>query len=666
MNRLKDETSPYLLQHKNNPVNWYPWSDEALKEARTEDKVIILSIGYSACHWCHVMEHECFEDSEVANYMNSHFVNIKVDREERPDIDNIYMEALQNMGVRGGWPLNVFLLPTGEPFYGGTYFPKPKWMEVMSGVQNVFTNKREEVMASGRNFVKSLNVKDSEKYLFGKSSDSLQYTKEELDILAEKIAKDFDENDGGMNRSPKFPMPSVWNMVLQLGNITNNPYLKEHLEFTLGRIVLGGIYDHIGGGWTRYSTDSYWKVPHFEKMLYDNGQLMSLYSKASAGLNSAELFQWAVDMTYSWLLSDMNKQNGGIYSAQDADSEGEEGKFYVWTKSEIESVLKEDAPIFINEYGIVESGNWEHGNNILHLEHYPLQWDKIKKSHEKLLEVRKNRVYPELDNKVIISWNALMISGLIERSKAFDSDFLFAKEKLDYINNSLTSIYKNEDGETAMGVYHQDGVRKIPGFLDDYAALIQANIDFYSVSYEESYLKIAESLTKYVIANFYDAEEGLFYYTDSEAEKLIARKKELFDNVIPSSNAMIAKSLYFLGRYLSKDEYGNLAKDMFIKIKPLTLQDPQWLSNWVDLGLLFTQKQREVVVTGINSTEWLKVLRKNDYSPATIYFSANSESGLLVFQNRFLEKTAVFICEDYVCNRPVFTLEEALSIFHEN
>lgn len=662
MNRLKDENSPYLLQHKNNPVDWFPWSDEALKLARNEDRPILLSIGYSACHWCHVMEHESFEDAEVAEYMNAHFVSIKVDREERPDIDNIYMEALQNMGVRGGWPLNVFLLPTGEPFYGGTYYPKQKWMEIMKGITHVFQERREEVMVSGRSFAKSLNTKDSEKYNFGKTSDSLFYTKEEFEILSEKIAKDFDTQDGGMNRSPKFPMPSVWNMVHNLAQKTENPYLKEHLEFTLGRIVLGGIFDHLGGGWTRYSTDGYWKVPHFEKMLYDNGQLMSLYSKVAKDSQSVDLYKWAVNLTYSWLETDMDQLNGGIYSAQDADSEGEEGKFYVWTQKEIEDILGEDASLLVAEYGLVKEGNWEHGNNILHLEHFPVKWAEIKESHEKLLEVRKKRVYPGLDNKVITSWNALMISGLIERAKSFATDYVFAKEKLDFINAQLTSVYENEDGDAARGVFHQAGSRKIPGFLDDYAALIQANVDLYSLSFDESYLRTAKELAKYTLANFYDSEEGLFYYTDSEAEKLIARRKELFDNVIPASNSMMAKSLYFLGRYTSNQAYVELAKEMFSKMKPLTLQDPQWLSNWVDLGILLSQKQVEVVVTGAEYKEWISELRKNSLSPAVLIFGAENESSLSVFQNRFMENTAAFVCEDYVCNLPVFSLEETLKL----
>lgn len=659
MNRLKNETSPYLLQHKDNPVHWYPWGDEALKTARTEDKVVLLSIGYSACHWCHVMEHECFEDTQVADLMNTHFINIKVDREERPDIDHIYMEALQNMGIRGGWPLNVFLLPTGEPFYGGTYFPKGRWMEVLSGVVNVFQERREEVMASGRSFVKSLNTKDSDKYLFGKTSDSSIYTKEDLAEISEKLAGNFDTQDGGMNRAPKFPMPSLWNMIHHLAGLTENAFLKEHLEFTLGRMVLGGIFDHLGGGWTRYSVDSYWKVPHFEKMLYDNGQLMHLYATAAAGSDRQMLYRWAVDKTFSWVVREMNGEKGGIYAALDADSEGEEGKFYVWTKKETDEILGEDAAMFTDEYGIVKEGNWEHGNNILHLEHLPPQWEKIKELHEKLLKVREKRVYPGLDNKVITSWNALMISGMAARSKAFGADFLFAGGKLDYLNRELTFTCRNEDGETAQGVYHQAGERKIHGFLDDYATLIRANTDMYSVSFDERYLEMAGQLTRYVLANFYDPDEDLFYYTDVQAERLIARKKELFDNVIPSSNSMMAQSLYFAGRYTGNTAYTEMARRMFAKLKPLTLQDPQWLSNWTDLGLILSRKQVEVVVSGPDFREWIGQLRQRDLSPATLYFGADDKSILPVFENRFTGKNTIYICEDYACRRPVFALEDA-------
>ena len=657
MNRLHTETSPYLLQHKDNPVHWYPWGEEALQKARSEDRVILLSIGYSACHWCHVMEHECFEDEEVARYMNAHFVNIKVDREERPDIDQLYMEAVQHMGIRGGWPLNVFLLPDGEPFYGGTYFPKAKWLQTMAGIVNVFEERREEVQTSGRSFVNSLNAKDSERYSFGKPSDSSIYTKEELDVLREALAGDFDTEDGGMNRAPKFPMPSLWQTVGHLGRMTGDPLLAEQLEFTLGRMVLGGIYDHVGGGWTRYSVDRYWKVPHFEKMLYDNAQLIRLYADTAIVSAHKHLYQWAVEKAVSWLRREMNAEAGGFYCALDADSEGEEGKFYVWSYDEIVQGLGEAAPLFIREYGIEPGGNWEYGKNILHLEHWPKEWEKLRESHKKLLEIRQTRVRPGLDNKVITSWNALTISGLVAACKAFGGDEAFVRKKLDYLNDVLCFQSQNEDGDRATGVFHQAGTRKILGFLDDYAALIQANTDMYSFCFEEKYLQRAEELCHYALANFYDTDEGLFFYTDVAGEKLIARKKEIFDNVIPSSNAMLATALYFAGRYTGNAGYSDLARQLFARLKPLTLRDPQWLSHWVGLGLLLTEKQVEVVVTGPDFREWIQTLRCGDHSPATLYFGAAEESSLPVFANRFTGKNTIYRCENYVCELPVYSLD---------
>lgn len=666
MNRLKTETSPYLLQHKNNPVHWFPWGEEALNEAKKQDKIIILSVGYSACHWCHVMEHECFEDREAADFMNRHFISIKVDREERPDIDHIYMEAVQNMGIRGGWPLNVFLLPTGEPFYGGTYFPKPKWMEVLRGLVNVYTNDKQKVLESARGFANSLNIKDSDKYNFGKISYNIFYTKEELRDIATKVKLNFDEEHGGLNRNPKFPMPSIWNMLLDLNQINPDKSFKVQLNLTLERMVLGGLFDHLGGGWTRYSTDPYWKVPHFEKMLYDNAQLIALYAKATAVLEPNELFSWAVELTYNWLKTDMSQKEGGFYSAQDADSEGEEGKFYVWNEVEIQEILKEDSETFIEAYAIAEAGNWEDEKNILHLEQIPENWNIIRKSHEKLLKIRETRVYPGLDNKILTSWNAMMVSGLIKRSEYLGSDYSLAQSKIDFLNAALLEAFKNEDGEIAYGLLHQTGAKYIPGFLDDYATMIQANVDMYSVSFEENYLWTANKLTKYVLANFNDVEEMLFFYTDIQSEKLIARKKEIFDNVIPSSNSMLAKSLYFLGRYLSKQAYLELAKAMFSKMKDLSLQDPLWLSNWVDLGLILTMPQKEVVVSGADFRTWLRELRKSDNSPATLFFGAESESSLPVFEGRFSTQSAAYICLDNVCKLPVYTLEKAKNSLNED
>lgn len=661
MNRLQYESSPYLQQHKNNPIDWYPWGEEALRKAVEEDKIIILSVGYSTCHWCHVMERETFVDLQVAEIMNRDFVCIKLDREERPDIDAIYMDALQNMGKSGGWPMNMFLIPTGEPFFGGTYFPKAQWIETINGVARVYKNQKEEVVKAAKGFSESLNIKDSDRFIFGDhAEEEVGFTDQELQHIAETLIKDFDVHHGGMNRSPKFPLPSLWKMIFNLERATGNQKLKDQLQLTLKRMVLGGIFDHLGGGWMRYATDARWKIPHFEKMLYDNGLLMELYAVCSR--LDTDLYQWAVNQTFNWLNTEMNAPDSGFYAALDADSEGEEGKFYVWRKDETDDLLGEKAASFNYAYQIKDSGNWEDQKNILHLELLPQNWEEIKKSGDKLLEYRNKRVYPGLDNKIIVSWNAFAISGLIARSKAFDLPYTLAKEKLDFLNESLSF----ESGKNGIGIYHQLGNQSILGFLDDYAALILANINFYTISFDEQYLFMAQKLTTYVLENFYDEEEELFYYTDKGSEKLIARKKEIFDNVIPSSNSMMAKALYFVGRYLEMPAMTDLSKRMFTKIKPMIMADPQWLSNWLDLGLMLAAKQKEVVITGSQAKEWTDKLRKNFDFPSILYFAAENDSQLNVFEERFTDKNTIYICENYACRLPVYDIQTAIDILNEN
>lgn len=671
MNKLAEETSPYLLQHKNNPVEWYPWGEEALQKAEKEDKVIILSIGYSACHWCHVMEHECFENEEVAAVMNSFFVNIKVDREERPDIDGVYMEALQNMGLRGGWPLNVFLMPNQKPFYGGTYFPKKNWINLLYGIQESFREKREQLQDSANGFAESLQAKDSEKYTFGHNLEDFTYTKEDLGLIAEKLESNFDTELGGMRRAPKFPMPSVWNLVLNLTYQTREERLSRQLKETLDRICLGGIFDHLAGGWTRYSTDERWKVPHFEKMLYDNGQLMRLYANSFLFFNSnnvfsetAELYKWAVTSTVEWLKNEIIAINGGFYSALDADSEGEEGKFYVWTREEIENILGQDATRFSEIYDISENGNWEHKNNVLHLEARPKDWSFVLKCNEQLYQCRKNKVRPGLDDKIICGWNGLMLSGLIDAYKTFGIGLDLIEKNVHFIEKNLISEFENLTGEKAYGLLHQFGLKKTPGFLDDYAAVIDAFLNYYQISFEEKWLLLAEGLVKYTLANFYDSEEKLFFFTDSEGEKLIARKKEIFDNVIPASNSSMVKNLYFLGRILSNTDYSDLAKSIFSKLKPLTLRDPQWLSNWTDLGILLSSKEIEITAFGKGYKDAISEIQKKYFNPNILYFGSDTESSLSVFEGRMesAEELKIFVCIDRSCHLPVSSAIEALKL----
>ena len=543
MNRLQTETSPYLLQHAQNPVNWFPWGVEALTKAKTENKPILVSIGYSACHWCHVMEHESFEKEEVAEVMNRHFVSIKIDREERPDIDAIYMDAVQAMGVQGGWPLNVFLMPDGKPFYGGTYYPKQNWIKLLEAVHHGFTNNQSELQKSAEGFTENMLFSDSEKYNL--LSDNQVFTKDNLGVMYQKIAQSFDSEWGGFQRSPKFPMPSVWMFLLRYSHLQNNENALNHLKFTLNKMAMGGIYDQLGGGFARYSVDGEWFCPHFEKMLYDNGQMVSLYSQAYT-LTQEPLYRETVYETIEWLAREMTSSEGGFYSALDADSEGVEGKFYVWTKHEIDEILGEKSEEFCRVYQIDSNGNWEHGVNIL-WKNEPILNSQLSESIQKLMAKRAERIRPGLDDKILCSWNGLMLNGLVDAYRTFGEEkFLnlalknarFVKDNF-LKNDFLSHSYKN-------------GHTKIQGFLEDYASVIDAYTNLYQATFEENWLHLAEKLTLYVCQNFYDEKEQLFYFTDKSAEELIARKKEIFDNVIPSSNSMMARNLYTLGFLLDR------------------------------------------------------------------------------------------------------------------
>jgi uncharacterized protein YyaL (SSP411 family) len=673
-NRLAKETSPYLQQHAHNPVNWFPWGEEALQRAKNEDKPMLVSIGYSACHWCHVMERESFENQAIADVMNKHFVCIKVDREERPDVDSIYMEALQAMGLRGGWPLNVFLMPDAKPFYGGTYFPAANWKNLLESIQSAFTAQREKLQESAEGFTRNLQAKENEKYSFGEfQREEKVFTESEVIACLQKLETTFDYERGGMQRSPKFPMPSVWKSIQEALSITDyqtqSPAdsdvvhvflqkVKSHLDYTLTRIAMGGIYDHLGGGWTRYSTDAEWKVPHFEKMLYDNGQLVGFMDS------------WAVSKTVTWLERDMTSPKGGFYSAQDADSEGEEGKFYVWTEAEIQQVLGDDSEWFSAIYNIYDSGNWEHGNNVLHLETAPpaADWKKLQTVYDKLFAFRENRIKPGLDDKIICSWNGLMLNGLVEAYRSFgeESYLELALKNGQFIKNNLTEVVLNPDGKSGRGLwrlFESDPSRKKQlGFLEDYAAVIQAFTNLYQVTFDETWLSEAEMLTDYAIANFFDLEEGFFFFTDAQGEQLIARKKEMFDNVIPASNSMMCKNLLILGTILDREDFTETSKRMFAKVKPLMVQDPQWMSNWFSVGVLLAKPIAEIVLVGENIHDFRKEIDAAVSSPNKVFVGTKKESELSLLQNRTAidGKITIYVCFDKTCQLPVDSVEEAL------
>jgi uncharacterized protein YyaL (SSP411 family) len=665
-NQLINETSPYLLQHAHNPVDWYPWGEEALQKAKAENKPILVSIGYSACHWCHVMERESFENKQIAGLMNEHLICIKVDREERPDVDAIYMESLQAMGVRGGWPLNVFLMPDAQPFYGGTYFPPQNWANLVVSIKRAFDENYDKLKESAEGFTQNMLFKESEKYSL--QAEELTFTEEELVTIFNRIRADFDYEKGGMNRAPKFPMPSIWKFLLRYYAVTKDERALQQLNLTLDRLALGGIYDILGGGWTRYSTDEDWKVPHFEKMLYDNGQLVSLYAEAYA-LTKDHLYKERVIQTINWLKREMTSDEGGFYSALDADSEGEEGKFYVWTKKEIDYLLAEQSEEFNEAFEISEAGNWEHGNNILHLEERLWgidnnKWDKL---FAQLLEQRNTRVRPGLDDKILCSWNGLMLKGLVDAYRYIgEPEFLrMALANAHFLKEKMTSEVLTEEGKEARGLWHnyKNGKVTLIAYLEDYASVIDAYTALYQVTFDEQWLREAEMLADYTIANFYDADDEFFYFTDSQGEELIARKKELFDNVIPASNSIMASNLYNLGLILDRQDFQDIAKLMLSKMKKLVLTEVQWLTNWATFATQFAKPTAEVAIVGKDVLN-VRAMLDETYAPNKVYVGATESSGIPLLQNRSAktDETMIFVCFDKTCQLPTTDIAKALEL----
>jgi len=660
-NRLINSVSPYLLQHAYNPVDWYEWGAEALERAKAEDKPIIVSIGYSSCHWCHVMERESFEKMDVAQLMNQHYVCIKVDREERPDIDQIYMDAVHALGIQGGWPLNVFLTPDQKPFFGGTYFSSEIWKQVLTNVNNAFQSHREKLEQTAEELRAHLQRAEAGAYI--KSSEEVAL-KPALQSIYKKLEPAFDKEWGGMDKAPKFIMPSVWLLLLRYYHLTQDDSALSHLQLTLRKIARGGIYDQIGGGFARYSVDSYWFAPHFEKMLYDNAQLLSLYSEAFA-LTKDEEYKSVVYETFEWLQREMTSDQGGFFSALDADSEGVEGKYYVWTHEEFSRVAADESDMLSNYYNVDRQGNWEHGSNILNrgksdevfLTEYSLgkkEWDELLKSFKKrLLRERNERVAPSLDDKILCSWNAMMISGLTDAYKAFD-DKRFLKAavlNMRFLENEIMeSVHLYRSFKTKRG--------NIPGFLDDYAALIQSQIKLYEVTFDEYWIRRAETFAEHVINEFYDINDGFFYYTSNESEQLITRKKEIFDNVIPSSNSMMAWNLHRLGLILERKEWSDIAVTMVNNLSHLILSEPNYMSNWAITYLEMNKGLTEIAFIGDN----IETLRQEfhiEYQPFVMSMGAKTSSSLPLLADKEMtkKKSTIYICRNKTCFPPVHTVD---------
>ncbi|WP_114749981.1 thioredoxin domain-containing protein [Pleomorphovibrio marinus] len=667
-NHLAQSQSPYLLQHANNPVNWYPWGEEALKKAKEEDKPIIVSIGYSACHWCHVMERECFEDEEVAEWMNRHFISIKIDREERPDLDNIYMDALQSMGLQGGWPLNVFVTPEQKPFYGGTYFPKKNWMQLLKGIAEAFQSNREKLDESADGFGRSLQDSVVAKYGLTDARDLPQ--RKEMEQAAQLLIRNFDPKWGGLQRVPKFPMPAIWAFLLDYGLLKDDEPMLGKVIFTLRKIGMGGIYDAVGGGFARYSVDGEWFAPHFEKMLYDNGQLLSLFSKAYQ-VTQDVFFKEKVLETSGWLKREMQSPDGGFYAALDADSEGEEGKYYCWTYEELKSFVGEENMAWFQDlYSLKVDGNWENGVNILF---QTKSYEKVAKDHgleegelkEKLsqvkavlLEQRSKRVSPGLDDKQLSGWNAWAIIGLVQAYRAVGDRVAYelALQATQFLTQKMM-------GNDILYRSYKSGKAYTPAFLEDYAAVIQALIEIYQVDFDFKWLETAKTLMTHVNEHFWDEKEGLYFYNDPKAEKLIADKKEIFDNVIPSSNALMAKNLHLLGSYFQEDKWVQRSKKMLGLVSKLVMQEPGFMSQWANVLLSQMIPTAEIAVVGEHAKDAAGQLLSR-YHP-NIILSAGGKGEehppLLSGKELIDEATTFYVCYNRSCRRPVTKLEEAIS-----
>ncbi|MCF8388654.1 MAG: thioredoxin domain-containing protein, partial [Bacteroidales bacterium] len=553
-NHLINESSPYLLQHAGNPVDWYPWGKEALEKSRNENKPMIISVGYAACHWCHVMEKESFEDESVAKLMNDHFVCIKVDREERPDIDQVYMIAAQLITGRGGWPLNAFALPDGKPFYAGSYFPKENWRDILNQIHKLWTNEPDKLQEQSDSVLKGL--KETE--VIKAPGEKAKINKERIESAWESWKTSVDLEWGGQKGAPKFPMPSNYNFLLTYHFYNKDEDALLAVKTTLDRMAKGGIYDHVGGGFARYSVDNKWHVPHFEKMLYDNAQLVSLYAHTWQVIEE-DRYEEVIAETLAFVKRELTSEEGGFFSSLDADSEGEEGKYYTWTEDELKEILDQDFELIKDYFNVTKDGNWEGTNvfwvtrkNLWFLDKYKITLkefkQKVNSAKEKLLKAREKRVRPALDDKILTSWNAMMLKAYVDAFRVFDR-----KEYLEVaIRNAefiADKMYRKEGG---LFRNYKNGKASINAFLDDYAMSIQAMISLYQATFDEKWLGFALELNSHVMQHFFDSKSGMFYYTSDQDEALVVRKMELADNVIPASNSVMAHNLFLLGALYGK------------------------------------------------------------------------------------------------------------------
>ena len=668
-NQLIDESSPYLLQHAYNPVNWHPWKPEVLDKAVQENKLLIISVGYSSCHWCHVMEHESFEDSTVAAVMNEHFLPIKVDREERPDIDNVYMTACQLASGRNcGWPLNAFALPDGRPVWAGTYFPKDQWLEILQ----YFVDLRTKDPAKLEQFATQITegIKSVETLPVGELTEGPRT--QDLQEITGKVLQRMDRVKGGSKGAPKFPMPNTQQFLLKEYHRSQNPDILASVNTTLTAMARGGIYDHLGGGFARYSTDAEWKVPHFEKMLYDNGQLVSLYAQAYQQTGNP-LYRKVVEETLDFISREMTSPEGGFYSSFDADSEGEEGKFYIWEESEIDALLQDEhqALLFKNYYNVSENGNWEESNILYNtqsleevagsmgLELQQAQ-DRITEARTRLFTARSERILPGLDDKVLTSWNALMLMGYIDAYRALQEPaYLDAALKN---ANFISELMLHDDFR--LNRNYKDGKSVINAFLDDYALTAQAFIALYAVTFDETWLRKAEGLVEYTLRHFSAVDSVFFNFTSALDPPLIVSKQEITDNVIPASNSVMARNLHLLGLYLYNNSYLERSREMLrlVSTDIISGDYPGYYSNWCQLMSDVLNPPYEIAIIGPDYEEKRREIMSH-FLPNAIFLGGSTEGTLALLKDKLQEgETYIYVCQNKVCKLPVQEVDRALDL----
>ncbi|MCK9401810.1 MAG: thioredoxin domain-containing protein [Chitinophagaceae bacterium] len=675
-NHLITETSPYLLQHAHNPVNWYPWGEEALQKAKAADKPILISIGYAACHWCHVMERESFEDMATAALMNEYFINIKIDREERPDLDHIYMDAVQAITGSGGWPLNVFLTPDAKPFFGGTYFPperafnRASWKEVLTGIHKNYLVKKDEIFSQAENLTVHLLSANGFGIQQPGTADNLFFSDITLQTIADNLLANADTEWGGFGKAPKFPQTFSIQYLLRHYHFTKEPAALQQALLSLDKMMDGGIYDQLGGGFARYSTDNEWLAPHFEKMLYDNALLVGVLSEAYQ-ITGNDRYAEKIEQTIAFIEREMLGTEGGFYSAIDADSEGVEGKFYTWSKEEVTAILGADAGLFCNFYNITEKGNWEHTNILWKkevAENFAVQnglskqllAGKLSDCREKLMQYRNRRIRPQSDDKILLGWNALMNTAYAKAYAALGKSayrdrsiqhMQFLEATFSGVKNGWLHTYKN-------------GQARIPAFLDDYAYLIQAYIYLQEMTGVGAYLLKAKALTEWVVEKFGEVDTGFFFYTHVDQKDVILRKKEVYDGAVPSGNSVMVYNLLYLSIAFDQPVWAQQCRDLLRSMGKAILQYPGSFGVWALSIQSITRGMLEIAVVGQQSANFLcPVLRK--YLPNKILQSQETISHFfpLLAGKEGAEGggVAFYLCKEYSCKAPFFTVEALLA-----